>query len=327
MKFIYMVVCSFVFLPIYESHQETVAQEVHAGADFRRANGELKILFARRFSEDNRKSIYVINPDGSNEKVFIPFKSGHGEYNPSISPDGSAVVFNTYRYGGWKLGIYDLDDKTVTRISPSSEYYTNGVFSPDGKKITYERNVGRSTHIFIADVDGSNEKILSDKMGIDNRIPSWTPDGGAVVFYSEKENNQDIYKVDIQSGAIQNLTNNPKGNDFGPSVSPDGKKVVFLSDRNGYLDVYTMDVSGNNQKLLTASLQNENNKYNYYKDYNQYWMFKVAWSPDGESLLFSNIVSDNIDLFTMKKDGSSIRQITHTPMSELTPTWGLLNQN
>lgn len=285
-----------------------------------------KILFSRKHSNDQGWSIYMMDPDGSNEKIIIPFKSGMGEYNPDPSSDGKTILFNTYRYGGWKLALYDIERKSAKRITMSSNYYTNGVFSPDGKRIVYEKNLQRSTHIFIADRDGKNEQMLTSKMGTQNRIPVWTPDGKSILFYNENANANDIYMVDIESGNIKNLTNNNSGNDFGPSVSPDGSKIAFFSDRNGFLDLFLMDITGVNQICLTSSLQSENNEYDYYTDRNMYWIFKTSWSPDSQSLVFSNSTGDNIDLFTVKKDGANLKQITNSSKSEYTPVWGLIEQ-
>ncbi len=282
------------------------------------------ILFSRKKDNDNGWSIYSINPDGTKEEIVIPFTSGQGEYNPAISPQGNVILFNSYRFGGWKLATYHMDTEKVNRISPGLNYYTNGVFSSDGKRIAYEKNVGRSTHVFISNLDGTNQTNLTKTVGNDNRAPCWSFDDKSVLFYYKKKQTNDIFSVDIISNEIDNLTNNSSGNDFNPSVSPDGKYVAFFSDRNGYLDLYVMDITGKNQVCLTSDLRSPNNKYNYYQDSNLYWIFKVSWSPDGQDLVFSNIKGDNVDLFTIKKDGTNLRQITDTPKSEYTPVWGSL---
>lgn len=264
------------------------------------------------------------NPDGSSLEVLIPFKSGQGEYNPTLSSDGKTVLFNTYRYGGWKLALHDIDTKSVKRITLGSDYYTNGVFSPDGMQIAYEKNLQRSTHIFIADKNGKNERILTDKMGNENRTPIWSSDGKSIVFYSEKGRINDVYNLEVATGKFKSLTANNAGNDFNPSVSPDGKKIAFFSDRNGFLDLYVMNADGSDQQNLTSSIQNENNQYNYFTDSNMYWIFKVSWSPDGKSLVFSNATANNIDLFTISAEGKNIERITNTPESEFTPMWGVI---
>ncbi len=285
-----------------------------------------KILFSIKKDNDNGWSIYAINPDGTEKEVIVPFKSGQGEYNPSVSPNGNSILFNTYRYGGWKLAVLNLETKRVKRVSPTSNYYVNGVFSPDGKKIAYERNVGRITDIFIADSDGTNERNLTSGISADNRTPSWFSDGKSVLFYFKKDKVNDVFRVDIETGKFKNLTNNTSGNDFNPSVSPDGKQVAYFSDRNDYLDLYVMDISGENQVNLTSNLHSKSNEYNYYKDSNLYWIFKASWSPNGKQLVFSNAKSDNVDLFTINKDGTDLKQITFTSKSEYTPVWGMINK-
>ncbi|MCK8523230.1 hypothetical protein M0D21_16745 [Aquimarina sp. D1M17] len=282
------------------------------------------ILFSRKKDNDSGWSIYKISPNGIDEEVIIPFKYGQGEYNPAIAPDGNTIMFNSYRYGGWKLAVYDTNTKEVSKISKKLNYYVNGVFSSDGKKIAYERNVERSTHIFVANSDGTKEVNLTSEISNDNRAPSWNSNDTSILFYYKKNRTNDIFAIDVRAKITTNLTNNNSGNDFNPSISPNGKQVAFFSDRNGYLDVYVMDINGENQICLTRSLHNENNEYNYYTDSNVYWIFKVSWSPDGQYLVFSNIQGDNIDLFTIKKDGTDLKQITKTPKSEYTPVWGIL---
>lgn len=285
-------------------------------------NSSSRILFARKRIPSEGWTIFSVNSDGSDEKTIIPAKRGMGEYNPARSPDGKTILFNTYRYGGWKLATRDLASGKVSRITQASNYFTNGVYSADGEKIAYEKNIGRSTHICIADVHGKNEVVLTSKSGsAENRIPVWTANGESIIFYNEKNSINDIFSIDIASLSIQNLTKNSTGNDFSPAVSPDGKQIAFFSDRNGFLDLYIMDRDGSNPTNLSNALQSKNNKYNYFKDSNTYWIFKVAWSPDGKHLVFSNVKTDNVDLFTIKSDGTELTQITKTSASEYTPCW------
>lgn len=286
-----------------------------------------QILYSKKKDKSEGWSIYSINPNDLNTKIIIPFSSGMGEYNPMLSPNGKEIIFNSYRYGGWKLANFNIEMGNITRITKENSYFTNGTYSPDGKKIAYEKSIGSSTHICIANNDGSDEKILtSDIESKENRIPVWTPDGKSIIFYSEKNKVNDIYIIDIATHEQRNLTKNKDGNDFSPSISPNGTEIVFFSDRNGYLDLYKMDISGNNQNLLTKTIQNNNNKYNYYSDSNMYWIFKNCWSPEGDYIVFSNATEGNIDLFTINKNGSELKNITNSPESEYTPTWGLINK-
>jgi|GEM_PF-5233911 len=291
--------------------------------DLELAKGASMILYSKKRINTEGWSIYAISPDNLRSERVIPFSNGMGEYNPALSPNGNTILFNTYRYGGWKLATYDMKSEEVSRVTRASNYFTNGSYSPDGTRMVYEKNIGRSTHICMADQYGKNEVVLtSDKESRENRIPIWTPDGKSIIYYSERNQVNDIFAINIESRIQKNLTNNKEGNDFAPSISPNGKQIAFFSDRNGYLDLYVMDSAGNNQILLTESLQNKNNTYNYFTDSNTYWIFKSAWSPDGKQLVFSNVTGNNIDLFTIEKTGDNIKNITNSPQSEYTPSWG-----
>lgn len=285
-----------------------------------------KILFAKKKNRNQGWTIYMIDPDGNNEKILIPFESGQGEYNPSVSPDGNEVLFNSYRYGGWKLAVLNLSNQKIQRITMGNNYYTNGAYSPSAEKIAYEKSDRVSNHIFIANRDGSQEKNISKVLGkADNYIPVWENEN-SILFYSNASGSNDIYRVSLTNLSVENLTNNSSGNDFAPAISKNGK-IAFYSDRNGYLDLFVMDRDGKNQRCLTTSMQSEKNQYNYYKDRNLYWIFKASWSLDGSKIVFQNVTEESIDLFTVDSDGGNLKQLTDTPETEYTPTWGVIKSN
>lgn len=46
-----------------------------------------------------------------------------------------------------------------------------------------------------------------------------------------------------------------------------------------------------------------------------------VWSPDGKSLAFESDLSGNWDLWTMNRDGTGLKQITHDPSNERFASW------
>ncbi|WP_456437125.1 hypothetical protein [Psychroserpens sp.] len=327
MKHLFLILLTATFCASEKKNTSQTFNNTNTNFEINQEKLKSKILFSRKKDKDNGWSIYAINPDGTKEEVIIPFKSGQGEYNPNVSVNGYSILFNTYRYGGWKLAAFDLETKKTKRITTTSNYFYNGAYSPNEKKITYEKvGRGEKTKICIADSNGQNETVITNSMqAFENRVPVWTPDGKSVIFYNNKNSVNDIYIYNVLDKSITNLTNNDGGNDFNPSVSPDGKQVAYFSDRNGFLDVYIMDINGKNQVCITSKLRSKYNEYNFYKDSNLFWVFKISWSPNGNQLVFSNTKSNNTDLFTINKDGTGLRQITFTPKSEYTPVWGMIN--
>ena len=178
-----------------------------------------KIVFLSNRDDPNRAiddyfpaEIYIMNSDGSNQ-IRLTNNDFH-DYQPSLSPDGTKIVFASDRYD------YNPD-------------YTNG-------------------GIYIIDGDGSNEKTIINREFYDESDPSWSPNGTKIVFssYSYVNGNYDIYTMNIDGSNLTNITNT-QSYDMMPSWSPDGTKIAFASDKDYNGEIYIMDIDGSNQKNIT----------------------------------------------------------------------------
>jgi len=113
----------------------------------------------------------------------------------------------------------------------------NPALSPDGKRIVFSMPIGRSMHLFVMAVDGSDMLQLTDERSIDVQ-PAWSPDGKQIVFTSnrampnmrgKKKGNWDIWAIDRQGRNLTRLTRDEE-RDGGASIDANGR-VYFHSDR------------------------------------------------------------------------------------------------
>jgi hypothetical protein len=113
----------------------------------------------------------------------------------------------------------------------------NPAVSPDGTKVVFSMQAGRSMHLFMMRVDGSELVQLTDERSMDVQ-PAWSPNGKWIVFTSNRseadmrhpgQGNWDIWAVDIQGRNIAQLTKD-EARDGGANVGADGR-VYFHSDR------------------------------------------------------------------------------------------------
>ncbi|MDX8407696.1 MAG: TolB protein [Mariprofundaceae bacterium] len=113
----------------------------------------------------------------------------------------------------------------------------NPAVSPDGSRVVFSMQAGRSRHLFMMRTDGSELVQLTDERSIDVQ-PAWSPDGQWIVFTSNRgkadmrhpgKSNWDIWAVDVQGRNISQLTMD-KARDGAPNVGSDGR-VYFHSDR------------------------------------------------------------------------------------------------
>lgn len=283
------------------------------------ASVESRLFFARRLEGQGGWSILSLDPSGEDERVEVPFRSGQGEYNPTLSPDGRTLLFNTYRYGGWKLATTKLGSGEVVRWTPGGDYYTCAAFSPDGAQVAYEWSRRTGTEIVVRPF-ASVEAVswtAAWKQG-DERSPSWAPDGTRLVFASGRTGLQQLY---LQEGAQGEATclSDGSGNDFAPAVSPDGKYVAFHSDRDGHADLFLLTLEGRALRPLSVALRGDDTRYTF--SARDAWPLRAAWSPDGTEIAFLAARGEQYDLFVAPLVGEP-RQVTRTPASELTPAWG-----
>jgi Tol biopolymer transport system component len=226
--------------------------------------------------------------------------------SPSWSPDGSKVIYEkqdwTARTQNQLLYSWDSNyEYRYTDVFPS--------FSVDGKLLLTEKDDNSS--IAIMDADGTNKKrIFAATDAVSAFSPCWSPDGQWVAFgyggffQDRKTKMAKIMIVKRDGTGLQDLTNGVPNAGF-PSWSPDGKSIVYRvwSKEEGGLRIMNMEDSS--VKVLTTAYDNV-----------------PYWSPDGTKILFTRKHDgNNFDIFTIKPDGTDLKQLTTFPANDAHAVW------
>ncbi len=266
------------------------------------ANGPIACEGGR--GDPRNPEVFTINPDGTGERVLTNHPARDGD--PSFSPDGTKIAFESFRSGGSELWVMNADGTGLTQLTFNGPPEDRGSsWTPDGSRIVYHTlefpaGAGHSSfEIMIINADGTGKTRLTNNTFQDS-LPSVSPDGTKIAFFSTRDGDGEIYVMNIDGSNVTRLTNSP-GEDAHPMWSPDGSQIVFHSRRTGTLDIFVMNADGTGVRQVT----NTTTTHEYFP----------VWSPDGTKISFTGNTLDpsNFDVYVMNVDGTGITRLTVNP--------------
>jgi len=232
-------------------------------------------------SADGTRLVYARAPYHSNLWMFEAGARGHNQQSetkelthgtslierPSISPDGTSVVFNMGHEGLASLYVMPSTGGSPKQLTFLESFNLGGVWSPDGKRIAFASTQGSRPRVWTVNAEGGMPRALASSDLSDSFDLTWSP---ATQILYQQPGNRNYYELDPETRGERLLVRSPVGWIFSPVHSPDGQHIAVSWNRRPNRGIWIIDVknSRNTPVYTTAAAS----------------AMPVGWGPDGRSI-------------------------------------------
>lgn len=242
-----------------------------------------RIAFSRRINVAH-KEIFTAQWDGSD----VAQVTNNGSINvlPAWLPSGG-LVYTSYISGNANLYLLGKREPILAYEGLNM----GAAISPHGGKMAVVLTKDGDAEIYVANVNGSGLKRLTNDQSIDVS-PTWSPDGSQIAYVSNKDGSPQIYVMSAGGGGSKRLTFSGSYNQT-PAWCPraDTPLIAFTGRDGGVYDIFTVNVQTGEIVRLTQ-FQGSN--------------MDPTWSPDGRLIAFW---SSRGGIFVMNPDGTNQRMV------------------
>jgi tricorn protease len=303
------------------------------GTNVRRLTTDLGIETYPSFSPDGSLIAFSAQYDGNTDVFIVPVAGGVPKrltWHPGpdlvqcFAPDGQAVLFASSRasYTGAYLQLYTVPIQGGFPEQLKVPYAYRAVYSPDGKKISYNplpdaftqwKNYrgGRNSVIWIFNTgDYSVEKIPQPEGRSNDPGPMWI--GDKIYFRSDRNGEFNLFSYDTKTKEVKQLT---AYKDYPVlNASAGGGKIIY--EQAGLLHIY--DPQANKSMRLTIGVTADLNELRERYAKGARWIRDASISPSGARAVFEF----RGEIVTAPAEKGDPRNITSTPgVHERFPAW------
>jgi Tol biopolymer transport system component len=236
---------------------------------------------------------------------------------PHWSPNGHRIAYWIINEGGQRdiLSVPATGGEPIP-ITDDEALDWNPVWSPDGRYLYFSSDRGGSMNLWRVPIDEASGEVLGRPQPVTTGVSglsgyiSFTRDGRQIA-YASSTLTQNVQKITFDP-ASEKVGERPipvtEGSVWVKSCDPSPDDELLACDSRGRQeDIFLIRADGSGRRQLTNDL----NKDRY-----------PRWSPDGGRIAFYSDRSGSYELWSIKRDGSGLRQLSDTPgRSTVFPVW------
>jgi Tol biopolymer transport system component len=288
-------------------------------------DGSARVAYMRHYFEPRIVALDLKDASTPAETPRAVLASTEGDNLPQFSPDGTSILFLSFRSGTpevWKSDRDGLNPVQLTNMK--GPFVSWPSWSPDGRWIVFESGPAGNSDVYVITRDGGIPQRLTHSP--ENEVDaSWSRNGRWIYFSSDRNGSREVWKTRFyadSSASPEEPIQITKGGGWRNLESPDGK-ILYFTKQSGSL--CSVPVDGGEERTVLESIGMHSfvpaSNGIYFLAPTAYSrpgrvqflnsatgkittvleMDKPAWlglslSPDGQTLLFSQVGREESDL-------------------------------
>lgn len=162
---------------------------------------------------------HLITPDGKETRAVTKDGQAIDARNPSWSPDGKRLAFDSDISGWHSIGILELENDKITWVKGSEWERYSPAWSPDGRNLVYVAANGAESWLELWREGNQPLRMQQMEPGL-HYTPTFTPDGDSIIFIFDNPGHpDDLWEISFRGRALRQLTQ---------SLPPSYRKANFI---------------------------------------------------------------------------------------------------
>jgi Tol biopolymer transport system component len=197
-------------------------------------------------------------------------------------------------------------------------------FSPKGDRFAFvgPAENAKGAGVGVANVGADSSQIVYRDATRNILGPQWSPSGDRILFgigvfnaffngfhgqflkpQDRAEGGAQVASIKADGSDFRELTSGPNNNAF-PSMAPDGRRIVYR----------TFGPEGDGFRIMDIETKKVTPIATGYDNF-------PLWSPRGDLIMFSRFSKDEYDIYTIRPDGTGVKQLTHSRGNDAHMAW------
>lgn len=172
---------------------------------------------------------------------------------PRWSPDGSKIIFTSYRTGFPDIYTLNLRTRALETFVSFKGTNSGARFSPDGSRVAMVLSGEGNPEIYVGNAQGRQIRRLTTNQSVE-ASPAWSPDGSRLVFTSDAAGGPQLHVMSAAGGAMQRLATNVSRYCAEPDWSrANPNRIVFTAGVNRGYQTAVYDFAARTARIVTKA--------------------------------------------------------------------------